>query len=110
MAEIVQREVPHQDVEQITSIGERFEPVKLDGRLVCRICLHEMLCLINADSFHPEEVQCIRYRITHFEPVCRIGALFSPFASQREIQDAIPYRHMPMESLQHLAVKIQTGC
>jgi len=93
MAEIVQREVPHQDVEQITAISERFEPVQLNGRLLRRIGLYEMLSLINADCFHLEEVEGIRHRITYFEPLCRVGALFPPFASQRQIQDAIPYRN-----------------
>ncbi len=59
VAEIVQREVPNQDVEQITAVGERFEPVKLNGRLLRSICLQEMLSLINADRFHFEEFEGI---------------------------------------------------
>ena len=110
MAEIVQREVSNQDVEQLTLVGERLEPVQLNGRLLRSIGLQEMLRLINADRFHPEKVEGIRHRLTHFEPFCRVGALFPPFASQGQIQDAIPYRNMPPELVKHLAVKIQTGC
>jgi len=94
----------------LTLVGERFEPVQLNGRLVRSIGLHEMLRFINADRFHLEEVESVQDRITHFEPFRRVGALFCSNARQRQIQDAIPYRNMPSESLQHLAVKIQTGC
>src|SRR5947209_11960138 len=110
MAEIVQREVPHQEVEQVTLVGERFEPVQLNGRLLRSICLHEVLSLINADRFDLEEIKGIRDGITHFEPFCRVGALFCSFTGRAQIEDAIPYRNMPPELVKHLAVKIQTGC
>src|SRR5512135_37796 len=106
VAEIVQREVSNQDVAQLTLVGERFEPVQLNGRLLRCVGLQEMLSLINANRFHLEKVEGIRDRITHFEPFCRVGALFRPFASKRQIQDAIPYRNMSAELVEHLAVKV----